>query len=728
MRVGRNRSDTRTLLFIATVGSSGLFYACGDAGESSESSNTAEHTPTEATVVLAQYEGGFDGKDFWFRPMDATAEGTGENSGVGETKQALETDLPNAWYPASGAASITNRILIEQVERRTETNWNTAACGPTPVKGACARLRVVNKYPNQDLFRSYFYLTSMTMNAGVQAWIPAPASDTQTSTPDVGVLGATPASGSGGAPGLWRYGLLEHSAQEPRSPERWVAFVGSGKDSTGFWQFRFIAQIRGTLVTPVLRGSLSDGTRDKAPFYSTNGTAAAGMATGSSIQVTPSGKYVVFASTARLNSTAPASGTKVYRYDTTSGATVIVSASNNSTSVPNGCTSVNPSISDDGNLVTFSSIGCNLGYGTTTKQIYLRNISASTTKLVTHAPAQPTTFANAESQTPRIAGGGGYITFVSRAGNIFPSRPSPRTTFDVYRYDVAADASNSSTAIARANIDSKGKTDNWPDADQLRPDISSNGSLVVFDTAATQLVQSDSQSNSDVFLYDFGGAGISAMSVSSKGQIQHTSQCNEASISSDGTTVAFICATASNENYVTTPTTTAGRSHVYWRTVASEASIKMVDTTPTGTEAGASVGPIPPALNSNGDLIIYAGNASGLLRTSACNTPTGTCLAVPGTVWSPFVRDMASPDPEVQRSFLVSQIRTQSATGTLPFAPALGGLATASNGRVLNIFGARNGAAAAYLINGGTSTDWAQDPSTGGPQVYLSPVSDALHQ
>src|SRR5262249_26769822 len=142
-------------------------------------------------------------------------------------------------------------------------------------KGACARLRVINKYPDQDLFRSYFYLTSFTMNAGVTASIPAPGSTTQTSTPDVGVLGVTPASGSGGAPGLWRYGLLEHAAQEPRSPERWVAFVGSGKDSTGFWQFRFIAQIRGMLVTPTRRGSLSNGTSDKAPFYTSNGTAAA---------------------------------------------------------------------------------------------------------------------------------------------------------------------------------------------------------------------------------------------------------------------------------------------------------------------------------------------------------------------------------------------------------------------------------------------------------------------
>ena len=50
----------------------------------------------------------------------------------------------------------------------------------------------------------------------------------------------------------------------------------------------------------------------------------------------------------------------------------------------------------------------------------------------------------------------------------------------------------------------------WPNISQSRPDISSDGSRVVFDTPAQDMVSGDhSTTNNDVFLYDFGGGGIS---------------------------------------------------------------------------------------------------------------------------------------------------------------------------------------------------------------------------
>ena len=59
---------------------------------------------------------------------------------------------------------------------------------------------------------------------------------------------------------------------------------------------------------------------------------------------------------------------------------------------------------------------------------------------------------------------------------------------------------------------------------------------------------------------------------------------------------------------------------------------------------------------------------------------------------------------------------------------ATAGLSTANAARTLCLTGARNGATAVYFGSGGNSTDWAQDPSTGGYQVYISPFSDALFQ
>ncbi len=744
MLAGRNGLVRKNvLLFAAGFGVPALLAACGDAGSES-SGATTESAPNAPPTVLAQYEGGFDGTNFWLRPMAIADQGTGGSSGddIGQVSQAVESDLPNARYSTGGAAGAagtagaggagqSNEVLLEQLELRTEANWNTAACGPTPVHGACARIRLINSYANQDVFRSYFYLTSLTpptsctTGCSIHVWIPSPGSNIQTATPDTGLLGVTAASGNGGAPGLWRYGLLEHSAVEARSPERWVAFVGTGTDTTGKWNFHFVAQVRGMLVTPTRRGSLLNGTIDKAPFYTSLGTGAGLIAAGSNMQSTPDGRYVVFSSGATLASTGSATGTKVYRYDTTTGTTVTISVPTSSPNAPSGCTSMSPSVSSDGNLVVYQSSGCDLGFGTTSREIYMRNVNTNTTFMITHAFGSTTTPADGDSQWARISANGNYVTLVSSSQNMPPpalNRTAGRTVYDVYRYNIGTDT------FQRANIGAYLAPTTWPNYSQYHPDISGDGSRVVFDTNSQNLVRGDTAVNSDVFLYDFGGAGLSMLSVSQTGALLQNSICSLPTISSDSSTVAFVCTTATPAAYVSSPTSTGGRQHVYWRSATSAATLKMVDTDPTGAEGGASVAAIPPALNSNGQLVGYGGIAANLLRTSACDTPSGTCMAVPTVGFSPFVRDMASPDPEVQRSFLVSQIRSKANTAALPFAPAPNGIPVSYNARVLDVIGLRDGATAVYMVGGGNSTDWAQCPSSGGYQVYLSPFSDALYQ
>jgi hypothetical protein len=736
------------LLFIAGLGVPAALSACGDAQSTSEEATTVPQEPSGPTTVLAQYEGGYDGENFWYRPMAISNEGVGGSDGVGVVNEAVESQQTNAFYTATGgaggtagaggAAPQTNTILIEQKEFHDQTTWPTATCGPTPAKGSCVRWRLFNAFAAQDLFRGYFYLTTLTppttctTGCAVTVKIPAPGASVQTSVSDPGLLGITPASGSGGAsasggaPGLWRYGLLEHSGPEVRAPERWLAFVGTGTDpTTGKWGFHWVGQVRGTRVTPTVRASLRDGTMDKAPFYTADGIADGGMLAGSDIHATPDGRYVVFASSGTaISSHATGSGTKVFRYDTMTGAIVVANLLSGGTNAPNACAASNPSISADGSQIVFQSSGCDLGFGTTSRQIYLRNVTAGTTALVSHGTASLTTPADSDSQTPRIAGGGGFVTFLSEAGNVFAGRPAARLgrVYDVYRYTVG------SGLIERANIPTTGPA-TWPNISQARPDISSNGSRVIFDSSAQVLVPGDRAVNLDVFLYDFGGAGMSLLSVGRTGAQQQSSSCYLGAISGNGASVAFVCATAGSDSFVATPAATAGRYHTYTRTVASAASLTMVDTAPsTGLEGNAGIGAVPPALNDDGQLVGYISSASNLLRTAACNTPTGACMPSPTSFFNAFVRDMGSPDPEVQRSFLVSQIRSKLATAVQPFVAAERGLSTTNASRTLTLTGLRDGATAIYLASGGNSTDWAQAPSSGGYQIYISPFSDALFQ
>ena len=314
----------------------------------------------------------------------------------------------------------------------------------------------------------------------------------------------------------------------------------------------------------------------------------------------------------------------------------------------------------------------------------------------------------------RVAGGGGFVTFASNA-QIFAGRPTNRSNlWDVYRYNIGTDT------LERANIPFTGPS-NCPNISQTRPDISSDGSRVVFETAAQDLVPGDRTVNNDVYLYDFGGAGISRMSVQQNG-VGAPNGSTFPTISGDGTIVAFL-GVSNGTPYVPSPSATVGRAHVYRRTVASAASLAMVDTSADGTaEASASATVVAPTLSADGVLVGYVSPATNLMRATGCSPG---CM--PFSAPQAWVRDMASPDPEVQRSFLVSQIRSKSTAAALPYAASGNGVHNGANARTISVVGTRDNAWSFYLGNPGSSTDWGQIPGNNG-QVYVSPFSDALFQ
>src|SRR5262249_5820913 len=161
----------------------------------------------------------------------------------------------------------------------------------------------------------------------------------------------------------------------------------------------------------------------------------------------------------------------------------------------------------------FQSSGCNLGFGTT-REIYLRNVTAATTKLVTHAAGAPSTAADGDSITPRLATGGAYITFASTSQTLFARRPAGRPTYDIYRYTIATDT------LQRANIGNVYPVTTWPTLTQYQPDISGDGSRVLYATYSPFQVANDRASNEDIFMYDFNTPGTTQLSVSNTGAQQ----------------------------------------------------------------------------------------------------------------------------------------------------------------------------------------------------------------
>ncbi|WP_395373861.1 hypothetical protein [Marinicella sp. W31] len=90
--------------------------------------------------------------------------------------------------------------------------------------------------------------------------------------------------------------------------------------------------------------------------------------------------------------------------------------------------------------------------------------------------------------------------------------------------------------IERVNVNSNG--DEATGGDSQSTDISGDGNLVAFSSSATNLVENDSNLNSDIFVFDRNLNTISRVSVASDGS-QANGQSNSPRISRDGRFVAF---------------------------------------------------------------------------------------------------------------------------------------------------------------------------------------------
>ncbi|HVW34731.1 MAG TPA: S-layer protein, partial [Acidimicrobiia bacterium] len=144
------------------------------------------------------------------------------------------------------------------------------------------------------------------------------------------------------------------------------------------------------------------------------------------------------------------------------------------------------------------------------------------------------THGNADSFGPRLSADGTTVAFVSRATNLAGAAPG-------------------SGAVARAALQAifvrdplRGQTvrvSDGPggaaaDGDCTSPALSGDGSVVAFDSFASNLVSGDSNDASDVFVFDRSSGRTTRVSVASDGK-QGNGDSFSPSLSADGRFVAF---------------------------------------------------------------------------------------------------------------------------------------------------------------------------------------------
>ena len=259
---------------------------------------------------------------------------------------------------------------------------------------------------------------------------------------------------------------------------------------------------------------LSNGTNDESNGISINPSISA------------DGRYVVFESDAtNLIGNDTNNAADIFLVDTQTSLVERVSIGINSTEADGGST--NPVISADGRYVTFESFASNLvtndNNGAIDIFVYDR-VSVTTTRVsVDSAGAE----ASSHSFDPSISENGQFVAFYSLATNLVAG--DTNRAIDVFVHDTTAGTTT------RISVDPNGNQSNM---DSWQPLISANGQFVTFSSNASNLVQNDTNGTQDIFLYDRQNGVTTLVSIAPGGQPSNGRSAYPA-VSGDGNFVVF---------------------------------------------------------------------------------------------------------------------------------------------------------------------------------------------
>jgi len=193
-------------------------------------------------------------------------------------------------------------------------------------------------------------------------------------------------------------------------------------------------------------------------------------------------------------------------------------------------TSARAAISANGRFVAFASSAADLVPGDTNQDtdVFVRDRDTGVVQRV--SLAWNGMEARDDSGCPSISDDGRYVAFQSRAWNLYPGGANlgnPRS--DVYVHD---------RQLGTTTRLSVSKTGGDPDFDSGCPSISGDGTRVVFDSLATNLVANDENGFADVFLVDTVKNKLKLISKSAAGGSANAPS-GEPAISNDGRVIAF---------------------------------------------------------------------------------------------------------------------------------------------------------------------------------------------
>jgi Tol biopolymer transport system component len=242
--------------------------------------------------------------------------------------------------------------------------------------------------------------------------------------------------------------------------------------------------------------------------------------------ISADGRFVVFPSIASNLVAGDTNGiSDIFMHDMLTGSTIRVSIASNGAEGNGG--SYSAAISSDGRYVAFDSNATNFFASDSNggSDIFVRDLQAATTTLVSVSSSG--TQGHNLSLVPSISGDGRYVSFYSYATDLVPG--DTNGCGDVFVHD------RQTGQTTRVSVDSNGMQGNGP---SYKSSLSADGRFVAFTSDASNLVPGDTNLRSDIFVHDALTGATARVSVDS-----HGAQADDESyfpcISADGRYVAF---------------------------------------------------------------------------------------------------------------------------------------------------------------------------------------------
>ena len=201
--------------------------------------------------------------------------------------------------------------------------------------------------------------------------------------------------------------------------------------------------------------------------------------------------------------------------------------------------SMSAAISDDGSRIAFVSGCIDLVAGDTNglADVFVAKISALGAVTIVLA-SDPFVAGGADvfSDNPSISGDGKFVAFDSKASNlVFPD--SSLGNLDVYVFDV------DNPAVERVSVNSAGIQ--AAVFDSLRPALSQDGRYVAFESAASNLVEGDTNGAKDIFLRDRVSGVTQRVSLNTSANQAGVGQNSSSPwLSADGRSISFLTVAA----------------------------------------------------------------------------------------------------------------------------------------------------------------------------------------